>query len=164
MKKAVYGADGDTLSSVIGKQLKKNKKTLSVAESCTGGLLGHLITETPGSSKYFLGGIISYHNKIKEEKLGVPAEVLRRHGAVSPQTAAAMAKNIREKLNSDYGLSITGISGPNGGSKTKPVGLVYIGYSNKNKTSVKKYNFYGTRSEIKSYAANQALDLFRLSF
>ena len=151
-----------TLSSSLGKLLLKNKQTLAVAESCTGGLLSHWITETPGSSNYFIGGIISYSNTVKHEQLGIDRAVIKKQGAVSPQVATLMAKNVRQLLKADYGIGITGIAGPDGGSKLKPVGLIYIAVAGKRKIFCKKFQFFGTRSEIKSRAAHKALDLLKL--
>ena len=145
----------------IGKLLRDQKKTLAVAESCTGGLLGSLITDVPGSSDYFLGGIIAYHDRVKITGLGVKREVLEKYGAVSPQVAASMAKNIRKKLGASLGVGITGIAGPAGGSKTKPVGLVYIAVSGTKNVLIEKKLFRGTRQKIKVLAAGKALDLLR---
>ncbi len=159
----IYGVDDETLSSVVGKYLSRQQKTLSVAESCTGGLVGNLLTETPGSSKYFRGGVICYDNRVKIEKLGIPKEMIKQHGAVSRSCAGQMAQNIRKIFGTDYSLGITGIAGPGGGTKTKPVGLVYIAVADKDKTNCKKYCFFGTRSEIKFRSAQKALDLLRLT-
>jgi nicotinamide-nucleotide amidase len=122
-----YGSDNDTLASVVGQYLRQYRQTLAVAESCTGGWLGEMITEVPGSSDYFLGGIISYSNAVKVNQLGVPSDDLAQHGAVSEVVAMQMALGVKQKLQSDWGISITGIAGPDGGSEAKPVGLVYIG-------------------------------------
>lgn len=122
-----YGADEETLAQVVGRLLQERQETLAVAESCTGGLLGAMITDVPGSSAYFQGGIVAYANAVKEQLLQVPATVLATQGAVSAATAAAMAKGVRERLGTTWGLSMTGIAGPGGATATKPVGLVYIG-------------------------------------
>ena len=158
---AVFGVDDETLSSVVGNLLKKNRKTLAVAESCTGGLLGSLITDTPGSSDYFIGGILAYYNRVKINDLSVDPEILKKHGAVSVQTAKAMALGTMKKLGSDFGIGITGIAGPDGVSKKKPVGLVYIAVMDKKRTVAKEFVFRGTRQEIKSRAAHTALNLLR---
>jgi nicotinamide-nucleotide amidase len=121
-----YGTDEDTLSSVIGGWLRDKGQTLAVAESCTGGWLGQMITETAGSSAYFLGGIISYSNQVKENMLGVSPVTLAQYGAVSAETAQEMALGVKQRLGADWGVSITGIAGPDGGTDAKPVGLVYI--------------------------------------
>ena len=161
-KKKVLGINYDSLSSIVGELLRKNKKTLSLAESCTGGLLSHRITEAPGSSDYYLGGIVSYHNRIKILELGIPPDLIKQKGAVSEAIAKKMARNIRLKFNADYGIGITGIAGPTGGSALKPVGLVYIALTSKRKTFCEKKRFFGNRGEIQSRAANHALDLLRL--
>ena len=135
------------------------QKTLSVAESCTGGLLGSLITDTPGSSDYFLGGIIAYHNDIKSGLLSVPKKTLKKHGAVSAETAKSMARNVRKIFESDLGIAITGIAGPGGATAQKPVGLVYIALASKGNVSCKKYFFTGSRKKIKSQSAKSALKL-----
>lgn len=122
-----YGADSDSLASVVGNLLKEAKQTLSVAESCTGGGLGRLVTAVSGSSDYFMGGVISYDNRVKVSVLGVNPQDLERYGAVSSEVAAQMALGVKKLLNTDWALSITGVAGPTGGTETKPVGLVYIG-------------------------------------
>lgn len=160
--KWIYGVDGETLSSAVGELLQKNKKTLSVAESCTGGLLGHLLTETPGSSRYFLGGVLAYHNKAKTDLLKVDPEILKKAGAVSEATAKQMAKGVRTRFGTDFGISITGIAGPGGGTKKKPVGLVYVALSARNRTICWKFLFFGLRSDIKMQAAKKALNRLRL--
>ena len=140
------------------------KKTLSIAESCTGGLLGHLITQAPGCSKYFMGGLITYSDEVKTGKLGIPKAKLAKFGAVSDYTATLMAKRVRRMFRTDYGIGITGIAGPDGGTKQKPVGLVFIAASTPSRTFCKKYRFAGTRSEIKSGAAHEALKLLHREF
>jgi nicotinamide-nucleotide amidase len=122
-----FGSDEDTLASVVGQLLVAKGQTLSVAESCTGGGLGQMLTETPGSSSYFMGGIISYANRVKVDLLGVNPEDLEREGAVSEIVARQMAAGVKAKLGTDWGVSITGVAGPGGGTENKPVGLVYIG-------------------------------------
>ncbi len=160
----IFGADSETLSSVIGELLKKQKKTLSVAESCTGGLLSNLITETSGSSKYYLGGIIAYSNRIKTKELCVRESLLAKHGAVSAQVAKEMAINARTLYKSNYAIAVTGIAGPNGGSPKKPVGLVYTAIASNRGVRCFKNVFFGNRTEIKSRAAYTALDQLRLNF
>ena len=141
-----------------------HKKTLSIAESCTGGLLGHLITQAPGCSKYFMGGLITYGDETKTSKLGIPRASLTKHGVVSEYTASLMAKRVRRLFRTDFGIGITGITGPDGGSRKKPVGLVYIAASTPQRTFCKKYQFKGVRSEIKTSAAHEALKLLRREF
>ena len=163
-KKKVLGVDGDTLSSVVGQLLRKTGQTLAIAESCTGGLLSHRITETPGSSDYYLGGLVSYHNRIKTLALGIDPAILKKYGAVSEEIAKQMARYVRLKLHADFGVGITGIAGPTGGSAKKPVGLVYIALASRNMLLCQKKKFFGNRAEIQSHAANHALDILRIEF
>lgn len=160
-KPLIYGADEETLEGAIGSLFRRCRQTLAVAESCTGGLVGHRLTQVPGSSDYFRGGVVAYADAIKEAVLGVPRAVLRRHGAVSPQTARAMAVGIRKLAGADLGLAITGIAGPSGGSKKKPVGLVYIGLAARGGTKVYRREFSGDRLAVKFKASQAALDLVR---
>ncbi len=159
-----YGADDDTLASVVGQSLRQVKQTLSVAESCTGGGLGQMLTEVPGSSDYFWGGIISYHNSVKHALLGVDPKDLAQFGAVSATVAKQMAQGARSRLGTSWGLSITGIAGPTGGTETKPVGLVYIGLAGPD-GNVESFEYrFGTRqtrSLIRHLSACTALDLLR---
>ena len=157
-----FGADEKTLEDGVGRRLKKIRKTLAVAESCTGGLVSERITRIPGSSSYFLGGVVSYSNEIKSIGLSVPPLLLRRHGAVSPQIAQAMAEGIRRLAGSDFGLAVTGIAGPTGGSKGKPVGLVYIALNWAGGTRMTESRFSGNRAIIRFKASQAALNLLRL--
>jgi len=157
----IYGFDEETLEGVVGRLLKEQGKTLAVAESCTGGFVGHKITKVPGSSEYFLGGVVSYSNELKKRLVGVDAEVLRNFGAVSAETARAMAEGIRRVTGADIGVSITGIAGPSGGSKEKPVGTVYFGLANSTATHDFLCNFSGARWQIQEQSGQQALDLVR---
>lgn len=141
----------------------RRRKTAAVAESCTGGLLGHLLTRPAGASDYFLGGVIAYSNEAKTALLGVPRAVLKKHGAVSAQTARSMAVGVRKKLKADVGVSITGIAGPSGGSREKPVGLVYIACADGRRVEVKRFLFKGSRAAVKEKAARSALRLLRRS-
>lgn len=159
--KYVYGQDGDTLPSIMGQLLIKNKQTLSVAESCTGGQLGELITTVPGSSVYFLGGIIVYANEVKKTELGVSDKTLEKFGAVSEQCAIEMANGCRKAINSDYALSITGIAGPDGGTPEKPVGTTYIGLSSERHPFASRFNFGAQREMVRSRACYAALDMLR---
>lgn len=149
------------LAAEIGRLLKKKKKTLAIAESCTGGLLSSSVTSVPGSSDYFLGGIIAYQNEVKSSQLRIVPVVLKKYGAVSAKTAKALARNVRKILKSDYGLSITGIAGPSGGDERKPVGLVYIALAWGKVGKVKKFIFSGSRNSIRSLAARNALALLK---
>jgi len=161
LKDHVFSRNGDELEEVIGKLLVKNKSTLSIAESCTGGLLGDRITNVPGSSRYFLQGVQVYSNQAKTQLLGVPKEILNRHGAVSEKTALLMAEGTREKSGTDYGLAITGIAGPGGGTKEKPVGLVFTALSWDNGAKVSRNQFIGNRKIVKFRATQKALDMLR---
>ncbi len=138
IEKYIYGYDKDELESVIGKALIDLNKTVSVAESCTGGNISNLITSVPGSSNYFIGGIIAYSNEIKINSLGINKDILNKYGAVSKEVAEEMAKNVRNKFNSSIGISSTGIAGPSGGTKEKPVGTIWIAFSDNEKTISKK--------------------------
>lgn len=153
----------EPLQVVVGRMLRDRQLTLAVAESCTGGLVGDWLTDVPGSSAYFLGSLVAYANTAKEQVLGVPAEVLARHGAVSRETAEAMARGARERLGADCGLSVTGIAGPGGETATKPVGLVYVGAAVGDRTLVEEHRFRGDRRLIKERSARAALDLLRRS-
>lgn len=131
---------------------------IATVESCTGGLLGHLITETPGSSAYYVGGFVTYADDAKQAMVGVPAEVLRAHGAVSAQTAMAMAVGGRDRTGAEIGLSVTGIAGPDGGTAAKPVGLTYIAVADADGTQVRRYTWAGSRAENKRETARAALE------
>ncbi|MGV0102096.1 competence/damage-inducible protein A [Nostoc sp. DSM 114160] len=159
-----YGVNNDTLASVVGQLLRTSKETLSVAESCTGGGLGQMLTEISGSSDYFWGGVISYDNSVKVRLLGVNQEDLEKFGAVSATVAEQMAVGVKTRLATTWGLSITGIAGPTGGTDTKPVGLVYIGLAGpKDEVTSFEYQF-GTvrgRALIRHVSANAALDNLR---
>lgn len=146
-------------ASALGEILVEKQFTLAIAESCTGGLLGHQVTSVSGSSGYFLGGIISYSNATKVRHLGVDPSTLRCDGAVSAQTAGQMAQGVCRVFGSDLGISITGISGPEGGTLEKPIGLVFIGASCDTKCEVEEYHFDGGREAIRQQASEAALEL-----
>lgn len=158
----VFACGPDTLEGVIGRTLAARQATLAVAESCTGGLLGHRITNVPGSSRYFLEGVQAYSNPAKIRLLNVSPSLLERHGAVSAEVAAVMAEHVRENAGADYGLGITGIAGPGGGTPEKPVGLVYISLASGERTQTEKNLFLGDRETIKQRATQKALDMLRL--
>ena len=158
----VFGADDETLEGVVGILLRSQGLTLATAESCTGGLIGHRLTNVPGSSGYYLGGVVAYDNRLKEQLLGVPREVLERQGAVSEETAVAMAQGVRRLLGADFGLAVTGIAGPTGGTPEKPVGLVYIALSAPDGTCCREFRFPGQRHAVRQGSANAALNLVRL--
>lgn len=149
----------EVLLKKISSLLIEKKLTIATAESCTGGLLAHTLTNISGSSNYFDRGVVSYSNRAKIELVDVPETLLKRYGAVSRQVAVAMAEGVREKSNVDIGISTTGIAGPTGGTKNKPVGLVYIALSTKEKTIVKRFKFSGNRLENKESACNAALQM-----
>jgi len=139
--------------------LTKQDLTIATAESCTGGLIAHTLTNISGSSKYFDRGVISYSDRAKNELLGVSEELLEEYGAVSEQVAKAMVENVRAKSNVDIGIATTGIAGPTGGTRKKPVGLVYIAVSTSDKIVVKKFQFSGDRLENKSNTCAAALQM-----
>lgn len=153
--------DGAPLEEVVGRALRERNLTLAVAESCSGGLIGHRITNISGSSDYFLGGAVTYSNAAKMKLLGVPEEILATKGAVSAETAAAMAQGVRELFGSDYALSATGIAGPTGGTPEKPVGLVFLGLAGPKGVETQRHQFPGDREMVKTLTAETALDWLR---
>lgn len=157
----IFGLNDDLLEEIVGKLLAEKNKTLSTAESCTGGLLASLITDISGSSKYFLGGVNAYSNESKVNILNVSNDLLVSKGAVSEETALQMAVNARKIFSSDYSLSITGIAGPEGGSEEKPVGLVYIGFASPEKQYTKQFLFGQRRDNNKLRSAKMALEILR---
>ncbi|HEU4683565.1 MAG TPA: competence/damage-inducible protein A [Nitrospira sp.] len=158
----LFAEGHDTMEEVVGRLLTDKKLTLALAESCTGGLIGHRLTQVPGSSSYVDRGIVCYSNQAKIDLLGVEPRLIERHGAVSAEVAEAMAKGARERSGTSVGLSVTGIAGPGGATATKPVGLVYIGLSAAGgETLTKEYRFHGERTVIKQRASQAALDLLR---
>jgi nicotinamide-nucleotide amidase len=148
------------LEKLIGDLLRERGWTLSIAESCTGGLVCDRITDVSGSSDYFMGGMVNYSNESKARHLGIPLDYIRRHGAVSPQVAKKMAEGVRKAFGTTFGLSTTGVAGPTGGTKRSPVGRVFIGIAKGNKTWVKKLDLKGNRREIKSKATDKGLQFF----
>lgn len=157
----VFTEQDEEMEDVVGRLLLQGGATLAVAESCTGGLLGHRITNVPGSSAYFLEGVGSYSNSAKTRLLGVPSSLLEEHGAVSPEVAAAMAEGIRSGSGATYGLGITGIAGPTGGSKEKPLGLVYVSLAGPWGIQTEQNLFLGDRQSVKRRASQKALDMLR---
>lgn len=153
----IYGTDDTTLEQVVVQRLRERGESLAVAESCTGGLLGKRITDVPGSSDVFLGGVIAYSNAVKQSLVGVPAEILQTVGAVSEPTARALAEGVRQRIGSYWGIGITGVAGPSGGTPEKPVGLVYIGISCPNETKVYPQLFMGDRETVRWRATQFAL-------
>ncbi len=156
-----YGRDGDTLEQVVGRRLVARGLMLAVAESCTGGLVGHRLTTVAGASRFFERGVIVYSNRAKQELLGVSDEILRVHGAVSRPCAEAMVRGICERAGAACGLSITGIAGPDGGTPTKPVGTVFVGVAVPGVVEAHHFRFAGGRASVKWQSSQVALDLLR---
>jgi len=164
LKENVFSTRGEELEEVVGRLLRLHQKTLATAESCTGGFLGHRLTNISGSSDYFLLSMVVYSNETKSYQLGVSSTLIEKHGAVSPQVATAMAAGIRQKARSSFGLAITGIAGPTGGTPEKPVGLVYTALAWDNGTEVVKNIFIGNREMVKFQSTQKALDMIRRHF
>ena len=158
---AVYSVDGQPMEEVVGALLKQRRLKLSVAESCTGGLIGARITNIAGSSEYFERAAVTYSNPAKTEMLGVPKALLERYGAVSSEVAAAMARGIRQAAKTDLGLSVTGIAGPDGGTEQKPVGLVYTALASVQGVKTNEHRFLGNREQVRMKASQMALDMVR---
>lgn len=162
LREWLYAEGHESMEEVVGRLLTERSLTVATAESCTGGLIGHRLTQVPGSSAYVDRGVICYSNRAKSDLLGVPPELIEKHGAVSAEVAAAMARGIRERAGVSVGLSVTGIAGPGGATATKPVGLVYIGLNADDGESItKEHHFHGDRSVIKQRSSQAALDLLR---
>ncbi|HEV8132475.1 MAG TPA: competence/damage-inducible protein A [Acidobacteriota bacterium] len=157
----IYATEEISLEAAIARLIKERGVTLSVAESCTGGMVGEWITRTPGSSEFFLGGVVAYSNSLKIDLLGVPPEMLRDQGAVSEEAAKAMADGARRRTGSSYALSITGVAGPGGGSESKPVGTVFIGCSHAGRTIAARFQFPGNREVVRLLSTRAALNLLR---
>jgi nicotinamide-nucleotide amidase len=160
----LYSTRGETLEEVAGRILTENRATIAVAESCTGGLLAERLTNVPGSSIYFLGGVVCYSNDLKTRLVDVPPSLLEAKGAVSPEVAMALAEGIRKRTGATIGIGVTGIAGPGGGSPEKPVGLVYIGIADERGPSQKEHRFVGDRDRIRLFASQSALDMARRYF
>jgi nicotinamide-nucleotide amidase len=158
---AVFSFAGEKMEEVVGLKLSLGGYTLAVAESCTGGLLAQRITDVPGSSKYFIGGVIAYANEVKTKELGVEPILLMEHGAVSAPVAEAMAEGVRARVGTDFGLSITGVAGPGGGTEEKPVGTVFIALADELKTEHRRLNLPGDRNLVRWRASQAALDMLR---
>lgn len=158
---AVYGSGSESMEEIIGSLLAQKRQTIAVAESATGGLVSDRITSVSGSSRYFCGGVIAYHNDVKRENLDVARSLLSRYGAVSQPVARAMAQGVRHRLKTDIGLSITGIAGPSGGTPQKPVGLVCFGLADKKTVRSLEVRLSGNRQTIKTQAVQTALDWLR---
>lgn len=162
LKEHIFGCDDQTLEGAVGRLLLKKKVTIATAESCTGGLISNRLTNVSGSSGYFMMGTVTYSNASKAATLDVPKSLIDKYGAISSQVALKMAKGIKRLASSNIGLSTTGIAGPGGGTKTKPVGLVYIAFVTGKKALVREFRFRGTREEIKFQASQAALDIIRV--
>jgi len=163
LKVSIYAEGKDSIEEVIIQLAKSKNSTVSTAESCTGGLIGHRLTEVSGSSDVYKGGFVVYNNESKIDLLGVDKSILKKYGAVSEETAQAMAKNVTNIFASDYGISVTGIAGPAGGTDQKPVGLVYIGFAKNDDVKVKKFHFGTDRKKNKLRTSQAALNWLRLS-
>jgi nicotinamide-nucleotide amidase len=157
----VFSRQGESLEQIVGYYLQMRNATVAVAESCTGGLIGERITSVSGSSRYFAGGAVVYSNELKTKFAEVPKALLAAHGAVSREVAAALAEGIRKRCNSAWGLAVTGIAGPSGGTEEKPVGLVFHALSNGESTEVLERKFPGDRERVRWWASQQALDMLR---
>lgn len=158
----IYSTKGESLEQIVGYYLQMRGATVAVAESCTGGMLAQRITAVPGSSRYFLGGALVYADDLKTSMADVPPLTIAEHGAVSKEVAKALAEGIRKKCKATLGVGVTGIAGPGGGTKEKPVGLVYIAVSDGKKTDVVERKFPGDRERVRFYATQQALDMVRM--
>jgi nicotinamide-nucleotide amidase len=157
----IFGRDDEELEQVVARLLRDRGLTLAVAESCSGGLVAHRLTNVPGSSRYFERGVVAYSNRAKTEMLGVPAGLVAARGAVSPEVARAMAEGVRGQAGTDFGIAITGIAGPDGGTAEKPVGLTYIGLAWEGESLAREYRFLSHRDVNKVRASQMALELLR---
>jgi nicotinamide-nucleotide amidase len=161
---AVFTTKGEEMETVVANALNQNHATIAVAESCTGGLVAQRLTSVPGSSSYFLGGVVCYSNELKSAWADVPAELIETKGAVSAEVAIALAEGIRRGTGAQLGIGITGIAGPGGGSPEKPVGTVHIALANESATKVRSMHFPGDRERIRLYASQTAMDMVRRYF
>ncbi len=161
MGDAVFSRKGETIEQIVSYLLQMRGMTLATAESCTGGLLAQRITSLSGSSRYFLGGAVVYSNELKTQFAGVSKAIIDKHGAVSREVAQALAEGIRKRCLSSYGVGITGVAGPTGGTEQKPVGLVYIALAGEEGTQVVERNFPADRARIRQFATEQALEMIR---
>ena len=161
LKEYIYGKDTQTLEEVVASGLNKSRRTIAVAESCTGGLVSKRLTNISGSSRYFPLGLVVYSNKSKQSLLGIPKEVLKGSGAVSKEVAQILAKNVKELAKTDLGLGITGIAGPTGATKDKPVGLTFIALATPRKIQCQEFHFHGDRTAVRLRASQAALEMVR---
>jgi nicotinamide-nucleotide amidase len=160
----LYSTEGETMEEVVARVLTENRATIAVAESCTGGMLAERLTNIPGSSSYFLGGVVCYSNELKSTLVGVPAELIEAKGAVSSEVALALADGIRKNTGATIGVGVTGIAGPGGGTPEKPVGLVHIGIADERGPRERRFQFPGDRERIRMHATQTALDSVRRYF
>ena len=158
---SVFSTNGESLEQIAGYYLQMRSATVAVAESCTGGLVAERLTSVPGSSRYFLGGMIVYSNELKAKLADVPPLLIEQYGAVSREVAAALAEGVRDRCNSTIGLGITGVAGPTGGSPEKPVGLVFHAIADEDGTDVVERHYPGDRQRVRRFASQQALDMIR---
>jgi nicotinamide-nucleotide amidase len=161
MGDAIFSRKGETIEQIVSYLLQMRGMTLAAAESCTGGMLAERITSLSGSSRYFLGGAVVYSNELKTQFANVPKSLIDRHGAVSREVAAAMAEGIRKRCVASYGIGITGVAGPTGGTEQKPVGLVYIALAGEEGTQIVERNFPGDRQRVRQFSTQQALEMVR---
>ncbi|HTU33628.1 MAG TPA: competence/damage-inducible protein A [Candidatus Acidoferrum sp.] len=160
----LYSSAGESLEEVVARTLTENRATIAVAESCTGGMVAERLTNVPGSSSYFLGGVVCYSNELKTSLVGVPKEMIEAEGAVSSEVAVALADGIRKRTAATIGIGTTGIAGPGGGTPEKPVGLVHIGIADQQGVTEKPFRFPGDRDRIRRFATQTALDMVRRHF
>jgi competence/damage-inducible protein CinA-like protein len=160
----LYSTEGETMEEVVARVLTENRATIAVAESCTGGMLAERLTNIPGSSSYFLGGVVCYSNELKSSLVGVPGELIEAKGAVSSEVALALADGIRKNTGATIGVGVTGIAGPGGGTPEKPVGLVHIGIADERGPRERRFQFPGDRERIRKHATQTALDSVRRYF
>jgi nicotinamide-nucleotide amidase len=160
----LYSSAGESLEEVVARVLTENRATIAVAESCTGGMVAERLTNVPGSSSYFLGGVVCYSNELKTSLVGVPREMIEAKGAVSGEVALALADGIRKRTGATIGVGTTGIAGPSGGTPEKPIGLVHIGIADESGASEKAFRFPGDRDRIRRFATQTALDMVRRHF
>jgi len=157
----IFSSRGESLEEVVAMYLVMKQKTVAVAESCTGGLLSERLTRVPGSSTFFLGGVVCYSNELKTRLVGVPAELIASDGAVSKPVAQALAEGIRRRSGSALGVGITGIAGPGGGTPEKPVGLVFVALADDLATEVRQFRFPGERERVRTWTSVAALEMIR---
>ncbi len=157
----IFAAGDQNMEEVVGHLLLEKNLSISVAESCTGGLIGHRLTSVPGSSSYFHGGVVVYSNQSKVDLLRVDPRTLETHGAVSERTVEEMARGVKDRIKTDLGLAVTGIAGPDGGTRQKPVGTVHVGLAAREKTFSREYRFWGNRGQVKLNSSMMALDWVR---